>query len=113
MASLQTLPEELLVHLTKFMPGKDIINLSHTCQRFSKVLQSDFLWSGLFMRGNLIKASDISQYAATVSKDENSDRGKPLFWFRSKPKPNSNRFRETKPKPKPTNRNQFFKDWMK
>ena len=71
MASLQTLPEELLLHLTKFMPGKDIINLSHTCQRFSKVLQSDFLWSGLFMRGNLIKASDISQYAATVSKDEN------------------------------------------
>ena len=37
---------------------------------------------------------------------DDSERGKPLFRFRSKPKPYSNWFRETETKPKPTDRNQ-------
>ena len=40
------------------------------------------------------------------SSQEVSERGKPLFWFRSKPKPYSNWYRETETKPKPTDRNQ-------
>ena len=71
MASLQALPEEIVLHLTRYLPGKDIIHLSHTCQRFYSTLQSDFLWSSLFLRDKLIKKSEISEYSLAISKDCN------------------------------------------
>lgn len=66
-ATLLDLPEELLLHITKYLRGKDVVALSHVCQRFLYDLGCDQLWIAIMTREHMLKESDIVSFSRTLS----------------------------------------------
>ena len=61
--SLHSLPEEILLHITRYLNGKEVVKLSHVCQTFFYILQNEHLWSTISERENQVRESDIFSYA--------------------------------------------------
>ena len=70
--SLHSLPEEIILHITRYLNGKEVVKLSHVCQTFFYILQNEHLWNSISERENQIKESDVVSYvkihAATIKQ---------------------------------------------
>ncbi len=65
--SLWTLPEEIIIYLAKhFLAGRDVVSLSHVCQKFFYGLQSDHLWSILMKKEGINRENEIAYHAKSV-----------------------------------------------
>ena len=64
--SLWQLPEEIIIHLAKFLPGRSVVSLSHVCQKFFYALQSDHLWTAIIKRDSIQREYEIVSYAKSL-----------------------------------------------
>jgi len=60
---LHNLPEEIILHITKYLNGREVVKLSHVCQNFFYILQNEHLWSTISDKENQVKEADIFSYA--------------------------------------------------
>ena len=64
--TLVLLPEEIILLVANYLPGREVVRLSHVCQRFFYVLTTDHLWNKIMIREKLFKDPDISYYAKCI-----------------------------------------------
>ncbi len=71
----QDLPEEIVLFLAKYLNGKEIVALSHTCQRFFYILNSDHLWSSVSEREKQGKDADIGHISKVLAQEAKKQLG--------------------------------------
>lgn len=52
MTELESLPNELLIYILKFLDSTDVIKVAQTCKRLLQICQAEILWQHLCQRGN-------------------------------------------------------------
>ena len=65
-ANLTHLPEEVLLLLSQFLKGSDLLRLSHVCSRTFSVFNNDFVWNRVLVREDYVKERSIKRYAASL-----------------------------------------------
>lgn len=64
---METLPEELFLHLTTYLDGWHCIALSHTCSRFLGLLGNNHFWKQVFKRESLVRDTSLVGHASSLT----------------------------------------------